>query len=64
VVFTILITQAFREGFPRVMPAESDIPAPKLGEMLKDRYALPLHLIWGLSLMVFYLMDMAFSNQV
>jgi AAA family ATP:ADP antiporter len=64
VVFTILLTKAFSEASPRALFAESDTPAPKLGEMLRDRYALPLHLIWGLSLTVFYLMDMAFSNQV
>ncbi len=64
VVFTILIARAFGKAAPRAASTESDTPAPKLGEMLRDRYALPLHLIWGLSLMVFYLMDMAFSNQV
>jgi AAA family ATP:ADP antiporter len=64
VVFTILLTKAFSETSPRAFSAESDTPAPKLGEMLRDRYALPLHLIWGLSLTMFYLMDMAFSNQV
>jgi HEAT repeat protein len=65
VVFTILITQALNDASPRAASVESDdTPAPRLGEMFRDRYALPLHLIWGLSLMVFYLMDMAFSNQV
>ncbi len=64
VVFTILVARAFKETGPRTVAAESETPAPKLGEMLRDRYALPLHLIWGLSLMVFYVMDMAFSNQV
>ena len=64
VVFTILLTRAFSKSSPGALSEESDTPAPKLGEMLRDRYALPLHLIWGLSLTVFYLMDMAFSNQV
>ncbi len=65
VVFTILITQALNDASPQAESVKSDdTPAPRLGEMLRDRYALPLHLIWGLSLMVFYLMDMAFSNQV
>ena len=65
VVFTILISRAFSGAAPRTVSASAeDTPAPKLSEMLKDRYALSLHLIWGLSLMVFYLMDMAFSDQV
>lgn len=64
VVFTILIARAFGKAAPRAASTEPDTPAPKLGEMLRDSYALPLHLMWGLSLMVFYMMDMAFSNQV
>ncbi len=65
VVFTILIARAFSEAASKAVSVEPDTtPPPRLGEMLRDRYALPLHLIWGLSLMVFYLMDMAFSNQV
>jgi len=64
VVFTVLVAGAFRETRSRAASAGPETPAPKLGEMLQDRYALPLHLIWGLSLMVFYVMDMAFSNQV
>ena len=63
VVFTILIIRAFNDISPQTTSVENT-PPPRLGEMLRDRYALPLHLIWGLSLMVFYLMDMAFSNQV
>ena len=64
-VFTILIARAFSEAASKAVSVEPDTtPPPRLGEMLRDRYALPLHLIWGLSLMVFYLMDMAFSNQV
>jgi AAA family ATP:ADP antiporter len=66
VVFTILISRAFSSAASRIVSAsaEEKTPAPRLSEMLKDRYALSLHLIWGLSLMVFYLMDMAFSDQV
>jgi AAA family ATP:ADP antiporter len=66
VVFTILISRAFSGAASPALSAsaEEKTPAPKLSEMLKDRYALSLHLIWGLSLMVFYLMDMAFSDQV
>jgi len=67
VVFTILISRAFSGIATPALSSSAAVeetPAPKLGEILKDHYALSLHLIWGLSLMVFYLMDMAFSDQV
>ncbi|MEI7672421.1 MAG: hypothetical protein WCK00_09945, partial [Deltaproteobacteria bacterium] len=67
VVFTILISRAFSGIAAPVLSSSAAVeetPAPRLGEILKDHYALSLHLIWGLSLMVFYLMDMAFSDQV
>jgi AAA family ATP:ADP antiporter len=65
VVFTILISRAFKSAAsPAGSVSVENTSAPRLSEILKDRYALSLHLIWGLSLMVFYLMDMAFSDQV
>ena len=67
VVFTILISRAFSGIAAPVLSSSAAVeetPAPRLGEILKDHYALSLHLIWGLSLTVFYLMDMAFSDQV
>jgi HEAT repeat protein len=44
--------------------AEKEHTALDLKHLFKDRYALLLHLLWGLSLMGFYLMDTAFNNQV
>lgn len=43
---------------------EKEHTALDLKHLFKDHYALLLHLLWGLSLMGFYLLDTAFCNQV
>jgi HEAT repeat protein len=64
IVFTALIAAAARERSAKTAPASAEPPPSRFLDMLKEAYPRSLHLLWGLSLMAFYLLDTAFSSAV
>lgn len=64
IVFTFLISAASRQNTPQTRSPEPKPAALKIKEVVKSRYPLLLHLLWGLSLMAFYMLDTVFSNAL
>jgi|GEM_PF-1971388 len=64
IVFTWLISRACHEQAAQVQSTAPEAPPARLADMFKERYPRLLHLLWGLSLMAFYLLDTGFSNAV
>ncbi len=64
--FTVLLSRAdsAQNAAPGAVSREPEPAALPLLTLLRERYPLLLHLLWGFSLMTFYLMDTAFSNQL
>lgn len=64
IVFSVLVIRAGREHMEDPEKSEPEPAALPVKDIFTQRYPLLLHLLWGLSLMSFYLLDTAFSNQV
>lgn len=64
ILFTSLIASAARDKAPQAAASSSEPPPSRFLDMLKEAYPRSLHLLWGLSLMAFYLLDTAFSSAV
>ncbi len=64
IVFAVLVIRAGHEHMESQDKGEPEPAALPVKEIFRERYPLLLHLLWLLSLMSFYLLDTAFSNQV
>ena len=60
----MLVIRAGHEHMEDQDKGEPEPAALPVKNIFKERYPLLLHLLWWLSLMAFYLLDTAFSNQV
>jgi ATP:ADP antiporter, AAA family len=63
-LFTVLLARVDHAQIPGGVSREPEPTSLPLMKLFKERYPLLLHLLWGLSLMTFYMMDTAFSNQL